>query len=196
MIGITTKKAPTPKAVVPYFIGSSLSFLILGIFFLLSVNTFEQGYLQPKIIALTHIATLGIITMMTIGTLHQFIPVVFQANLKYEKLAFGNFFLFIFSIILFIFAFYTKRYFTFLIVASSMTAISLWIFIFNIIMTYLKAKKRDIAAKFILTALFWLFLTTVYGLIQAFNFKYAYLGTNTLNYLRIHIIFGLIGWLF
>ena len=196
MIGITTKKAPTPLAVVPYFIGSSVSFLIFGIFFFLLNNKLNLGFLQPEIIALTHIATLGIITMMTMGTLHQFIPVVFQANLRYQKLAFGNFFLFIFSLILFIFSFYTHRYFYFLIFAASLTAISIWIFIFNIIATYIKAKKKDIAARFILTALFWLFLTTVYGLLQAYNFKYSFLGTNTLSYLKIHIIFGLIGWLF
>ena len=195
MIGITTKKAPTPLAVVPYFIGSSISFALFGIFFFLLNNKLASDYMQPKIIALTHIATLGIITMITMGTLHQFIPVVFQARLKYENIAFGNFFFFIFSATLLIFSFYTHRYFTFLIIGSSMVAISIWIFIFNIIATYREAKKKDIATIFILTALFWLFLTTIYGLLQAYNFKYSFLDTGSLNYLKIHIIIGLIGWL-
>ncbi len=196
MIGITTKKAPDSLAVVPYFIGSAVSFLIFGIFFFLVKDKLNTGFLQPEIIALAHIATLGIITMMTIGTLHQFIPVVFNTNLKYPKLAFGNFFLFISGLTLFVFSFYTHRYFNFLIFAASITAIAIWIFIFNIVTTYVKAKKKDIAARFILTALFWLFITTIYGLLQAYNFKYSFIGANTLSYLKMHIIFGLTGWLF
>ncbi len=195
MIGITTKKAPTPLTVVPYFAGSSLSFLIFGIFFFFVNDKHELVYLQPKIIALTHIATLGIITMMTMGTLHQFVPVVFNTNLRFEKLAFRNFFIFIFSLTFFIISFYTNSYFNYLIIAASMVAISIWIFIFNILATYLKAKKHDIAITFILTSLLWLFLTTIYGLLQAYNFKYSFLGLDILKYLKIHIIFGLAGWL-
>ena len=195
MIGITTKQAPTPLAVVPYFMGSSISFLLFGFFFFLLNDKLDSGFLQPRIIALAHIATLGIITMITMGTLHQFIPVVFKTKLKYENIAFGNFFLYTFSVVLLIFSFYTHRYFTFLILGATMAAISIWIFILNIIATYIKAKKKDIAIRFILTALFWLFLTTIYGLLQAYNFKYSFLGTGSLSYLKIHIIFGLVGWL-
>jgi len=195
MIGITTKQAPTPNAVVPYFIGSAVSLLAFGIFLFLLSDIPELEYLQSEVIALTHIITLGIITMMAMGTMHQFIPVVFQASLRFEKLAIWNFFLFLISLIFFIYSFYTHRLFNSLIIASSMIVISIWIFIFNIIATYLKAKKTDIAARFILTALFWLIMTTIYGLLQAYNFKYSFLGTNTLDYLKIHITFGLIGWL-
>ena len=193
MIGIVTKNAPGQRSVVPYFAVSSFSYIVFSIIFFIITDQFAYHHTQPKVIALTHTATLLILSTMTMGTLHQFIPVVFKSYLYSWKLAFFNLFLFLFSAAYLIIAFYYHRFLTHLPVAASLTALSFWIFIFNILMTYRKRQQNDIASIFILTSLFWLFITTIYGLLQAFNFRYSYLDDPSL-YLKLHAHFGLAGW--
>ena len=194
MIGIVTKNAPAYKTVVPYFAASSLSYVVFALLFWFTADELPLHYTQPGIVALTHTSTLLIISMMTMGTLHQFVPVVFKAKLYSEKLAYYNFYLFSLSSGYLITAFYTNSFLTHVPIAASLVSISLWLFIYNILMSYRGKKQNDIASVFILSALFWLFITTIYGLLQAFNFRYSYLN-NSLDYLKFHVHTGLIGWL-
>jgi len=195
MIGIKTKNAPKPSTVVPYFLASALFFILLGILFLISSQNILLYISNPKLVALVHIITLGILTMTTMGTLHQFVPVVFNSEIFSEKIAKHNFYFFTLSLTFLIYSFFTHSYLIYLPISASLISISIWLFIFNIFYTYFKSKKKDIASKFIVTALAWLFLTTIYGLLQAYNFRFAYLSNIDNNYLKIHFNFGLIGWL-
>jgi hypothetical protein len=78
--------------------------------------------------------------------------------------------------------------------SSSMIFVSVWLFTINIILSYTKANKKDISARYIITAIFWLMMTSLLGLLLAFNYKYAFLDNSNFRYLKIHAHFGIVGW--
>lgn len=194
MIGLSTERSPSQKVVVPHFIAAAIAFLILSILILISGDDFITSFYTPKILAITHITALSWGTMIIIGSLYQLIPVVFETKLYSEKLAIFNFWLFVISISLFSYSFWYSKLLQLMPYTSVLIFVSVWLFAINIIKSYATANKKDISARFIITAIFWLMLTSLYGLIMAYNFKYNFLDTSGFRYLKIHAHFGMIGW--
>lgn len=194
MIGLSTERSPATKVVAPHFIAASLAILILSILIFLSANDFIGYFYTPHILAIVHIAALSWGTMIIIGSLYQLIPVVFETKLYSEKLAIFNFWLFVVSISLFSYSFWSSKLLELMPYSSSMIFVSVWLFTINIILSYTKANKKDISAKYIITAIFWLMMTSLLGLLLAFNYKYAFLNNDNYRYLKIHAHFGIVGW--
>jgi hypothetical protein len=194
MIGLSTERSPSQKVVVPHFIAASIAFLILSILILISSDNFIFSFYTPKILAITHITTLSWGTMIVIGSLYQLIPVVFETKLYSEKLAIFNFWLFVISISLFSYSFWYSKLLQLMPYTSILIFVSVWLFAINIIYSYKTANKKDISARFIITAIFWLMMTSLYGLLMAYNYKYNFLDNPNFRYLKIHAHFGIIGW--
>ncbi len=81
MQGLSTQRAPHPSVVLPHFAFGAVSFLIFAILLIFSTNEITGHYFQGKILAITHVATLGWITMIIFGALYQLIPVVLEVPL-------------------------------------------------------------------------------------------------------------------
>ncbi len=194
MIGLSTERSPSTKVVAPHFIAAALGVLILSILVFLSSNDFIGHFYTPHILTIVHIAALSWGTMIIIGSLYQLIPVVFETKLYSEKLAIFNFWLFVISISLFAYSFWSSKLLELMPYSSSLIFISVWLFTINIILSYTSANKKDISARFIITGIFWLMMTSLLGLLLAFNYKYGFLDNNNYRYLKIHAHFGMVGW--
>ena len=194
MVGLSTERSPSQKVVVPHFIAAAIAFLILSLLVFLTTNDFIISFYTPRILAITHIAALSWGTMIIIGSLYQLIPVVFETKLYSEKLAIFNFWLFVISISLFSYSFWYSKLLQLMPYTSIMIFASVWLFAINIIKSYQSANKKDISARFIITAIFWLMMTSLYGLLMAYNYKYNFLDNANFRYLKIHAHFGIIGW--
>lgn len=194
MIGVSTQRSPSPGVVVPHFIAAAIAFLVLAALTFISAGEFLSGFYNFHILAITHIAALSWGTMIIIGSLYQLIPVVFETKLYSEKLAIFNFWLFVISISLFAYSFWYSKLLQLMPYTSSLIFISVWIFAINIVLSYRSAEKKDISANFIITAIFWLMMTSLYGLLMAFNYKYAFMDNSAFRYLKIHAHFGMVGW--
>ena len=194
MIGLSTERSPSTKVVVPHFIAASLALIILSILIFLSANSFIGSFHTLHILTIVHIAALSWGTMIIIGSLYQLIPVVFETKLYSERLAIFNFWLFVISISLFAYSFWASKLLDLMPYSSSMIFISVWLFTINIILSYKSANKKDLSAKFIITAIFWLMMTSLLGLLLAFNYKYGFLNNTNYRYLKIHAHFGIVGW--
>ncbi|MDX9924980.1 MAG: hypothetical protein RBS48_09455, partial [Ignavibacteriaceae bacterium] len=83
---LSTAYAPPYKIVMKYFFTAIFSFFLLNLLLAFNYDSFMGHHFQPKILALTHIATLGWITMLIFGALFQLIPVILQVKLFSEKL--------------------------------------------------------------------------------------------------------------
>lgn len=194
MQGLATDNAPSSKVVVPHFIFAAVSFLVLSILVLLSASSFTGYFFQPHLLALTHIAALGWGTMIIFGALYQLIPVIFETALYSEKLAKVTFWIFGISIIAMVYSFWTGSFVTILPHSTGMVFIGLLMFIFNVLMSIKKAKKKNIKTMFIGTSVVWLGLTALLGLLIAFNYKYNFLSQSHLLYLKMHAHMGVAGW--
>ena len=172
MIGLSTERSPATKVVAPHFIAAALALFILSVLVFLSSNDFIGHFYTPHILTIVHIAALSWGTMIIIGSLYQLIPVVFETKLYSERLAIFNFWLFVISISLFAYSFWSSKLLELMPYSSSMIFVSVWLFTINIILSYSKANKKDLSARFIITGIFWLMMTSLLGLLLAFNYKW------------------------
>lgn len=193
MKGLTTENAPSLAVVKPHFIFGALAFLVLAVLIVLVDTNLLGAYFGNKILAITHLAVLGWGSMIVFGALYQLIPVVFNTSLYSEKLALITFWMFAVSIVFMVYSFWIAAFTTLLIYASVLMFISLLLFIINILSTK-KRGKTNIQSKFIIGAVYWLFLTELLGLLIALNFRYNIFTEIHLHYLKIHAHLGLIGW--
>src|SRR5574338_310513 len=83
----------THKVVIPFYVYAALSFLAATILLFLSDNAFTQHYFHPRTLAITHTMALGWGTMIILGASHQLVPVLIEAKLYSNKLAYISFIL-------------------------------------------------------------------------------------------------------
>ncbi|QKJ98531.1 MAG: hypothetical protein HND40_02605 [Ignavibacteriota bacterium] len=82
---IVSAYSPPFRIVSKYFVTAISSFVLLNLFLLLNHSYIVGHHFTPKILAITHIATLGWITMIIFGALFQLIPVVLEVKLFSEN---------------------------------------------------------------------------------------------------------------
>ncbi len=191
---LNSNNAPDASVVKPHFVFGSIALLILSVMIILADNFLLEAYFNTKILAITHMAVLGWASMIVFGALYQLIPVVFETSLYSEKLAKFTFWMFGFSILFLTYAFWIGAFSDLLIYASLLTFSALLLFVVNVILSYKNSRKKNIASKFVITAIFWLGATEFVGTLIALNFKYNFLTEIHLHYLKIHAAIGLIGW--
>ncbi|MFD1293537.1 hypothetical protein ACFQ5N_06795 [Lutibacter holmesii] len=194
MNGLKTTNAPSSSVVIPHFIYGGISLIILAVLLVLADTYLLKAYFNTKLLAITHIAVLGWASMIIFGALYQLVPVVFETALFSEKLAKSTFWFSSFSVLFLSYSFWVGSYVTLLPYASVFMFVSLLMFVVNIGLTYKKATLKNIKSTFVITAVFWLFITELIGTIIALNFKFNFLTQIHLHYLKIHATVGLIGW--
>ncbi len=189
-----TDNAPDISTVKPHFLFAALGFLVLGILMVLSSNQFLGVYYDHHLLAITHTAVLGWLMMLIFGSLYQLIPVIFDTALYSEPLAKFTFWLTAFSIIFLVYTFWIGDYTVYLPYAATLMYLSLFFFIFNIMMSYKNARIKNFKSLFILAAVFWLLMAETEGLLTALNFKYNFYSASHLSHIHTHAIMGLVGF--
>ena len=103
---IASAYSPPFRIVSKYFIAAIVAFVTLNLFLLLSHSNIIGHHFNPKILSITHIATLGWVTMIIFGALFQLIPVVLEVNLFSEVLAEIQFWIFLIGVIGMVYCFW------------------------------------------------------------------------------------------
>ncbi len=194
MTKLHTDNAPDISVVKPHFLFGAVAFLA-AVALMIAGRTHLLGpYYDNKILAVVHVNLLGWAMMLIYGSLYQLVPVVFEARVFSEPLAKVTFWITGLSVALMGYAFWSGRLEGFLPVAASLMYAGLFMFGFNIAMSYRQARLKNIKSFFIMAAIFWLFMTQTEGLLMAFNFKYGYYEAGNLYHLKIHALMGLVGF--
>ncbi len=189
-----TDNAPSISTVKPHFLFAAFGLLILGILMVLDSGHFFDIYYNHHLLAITHTAVLGWLMMLIFGSLYQLIPVIFDTSLYSEPLAKFTFWLTAGSIIFLVYTFWVGDYTQLLPYSASAMYASLFFFVFNIMMSYKKARIKNIKSAFILAAVFWLLMAETEGLLTALNFTYNYYTSSHTFHLQAHAIMGLVGF--
>ena len=189
--GLSTKNAPSPKVVLPYYAYGSIAFIIATIVMFFTAGDLAVGFITPKILSLVHIMILGWITMIIFGALYQLIPVVMEVKLYSEKLAMASFITLGLGTplmaISFWFDFISDTYL--MMTGGSLVILSVIMFVINTLGSAVQTVNKTIENRFIVTSIFWLLLTVLLGLsIILFPNIQAY------GSFQIHIHLGIIGW--
>jgi len=192
--GLKTNNAPDSSVVVPHFVFGAINLLMLAVLLILASENLFDAYFNSKIIAITHVAVLGWATMIVFGALYQLIPIVFETKLYSEKLAKFTFWISVLSILFLTYSFWVGAFSTLLVYAAILMFISILLFVVNVLLSYKNAALKNNSSKFIITAVFWLFITALLGTLIALNFRYNFFTEVHLHYLKIHATIGLVGW--
>ena len=194
MNGLNTNNAPQPSVVIPHFVFGALSLLLIALLLVLADSELLGAYFNNKIVAITHLAVLGWGTMIVFGALYQLIPVVFETALFSEKLAKITFWVSGASVLFLSYSMWIGDYTGLLPYAAIAMFMSLLLFVINVMLSYNNAKLKNIKSIFVITAVFWLLIAELIGLLISLNFKFNFLSEIHLHYLKIHATVGLLGW--
>ncbi|HAB52751.1 MAG: hypothetical protein A2315_08080 [Ignavibacteria bacterium RIFOXYB2_FULL_35_12] len=191
---IASAYSPPFRIVSKYFIAAIVAFVTLNLFLLLSHSNIIGHHFNPKILSITHIATLGWVTMIIFGALFQLIPVVLEVNLFSEVLAEIQFWIFLIGVIGMVYCFWHFNIGMLMNISAILLNLAMFIFSFNIIMTFTKVKKWNITGLYLAAAIFHLIVTAIAGLLLAINLGYPFIKIDHLQYLNLHVHVAFIGW--
>lgn len=194
--GLSTKNAPSPGVVIPYYVYSAFSLIVVSIMMLLGADQIFNSFIGPKLLGATHMLVLGWISMVIFGALYQLIPVVMEVKINSEKLAHFSFWsLGIGNIMLSLnfWIHYTNPKWV-SIIGGSLILLSIISFVINFIKTAKKTNVKSIENGFIITSVFWLSLTVILGLFTLLNGKFGFMMISPIELLKTHAALGLIGW--
>lgn len=182
------------RIITAHYISSAFFFLVVCVLLFFTSNAFIGHYFHPKILAITHLTTLGCITFIIMGSLYQLIPVITNKPIYSPILALIVYFCMLTGTILLAISFWFFDV-GFLIESAACCLFSgITLFLVNILLTTRNPNEKIIEIDFIQVSLFWFWLTAFIGALLAFNFRFAFLPKEHLYYLKIHAHIGLIGW--
>lgn len=182
------------KVVLPFYVYAALSFLAATILLFFSGSAFTQHYFHPETLAITHTMALGWGTMIILGAGHQLVPVLIEAKLFSNFLAFASFALAGLGIPLLVYSFFHFQFNWAAQAGAILINAAILSFLINVGVSILKSKKRNVHAFFVFTASAWLLVTTIIGWLLVCNFTESILPAGSLHYLSLHAHIGIVGW--
>ncbi|WP_419768942.1 hypothetical protein [Arcobacter sp.] len=191
MQGLSLDQAPPYKIPMIYYIIASFYLVGFCLCMFIYASGIENRYYYEAI-AITHILTLGFFTHVMIGSLFQMIPVII--GVAYKKVNFQAIFVLLFfniGTICFIISFLFSIK-IFMHIASLCLLIALIFFALSTFFTILKTQDKNPTVKTFITALSFLFLGVILGVITLINHGS---GFTSKNFADVHITSIFFGWL-
>jgi hypothetical protein len=182
------------RIIIAHYISSAIFLLAIPILLIFSTEAFLGHYFHPKVLAITHLTTLGWITFIIIGSLYQLIPVITNKKIFSPILAFIVYILMLIGIVLLSISFWIFDVGFLIEIATCFLFLGITLFLVNILLTVKDTEEKSIEIDFIQASMLWFWLTAFIGSLLAFNFKFIFLPKEHLYYLKIHAHIGLIGW--
>ncbi len=181
------------KVVIPFYVYAGFSFLAATILLFISSSNLNH-YFQPNLLATTHAMTLGWGTMIILGASHQLVPVLIESKLYSNTLAWLSFALAGIGIPVLITAFFNFNMGTAAETGGILINAALLCYLLNLFLSISKSKHENVHAIFVFTAVIWLLITTIIGLLLVYNFRYNFFKQDSLHYLSLHAHIGILGW--
>ena len=182
------------RVVVPFYVYAAVSFLVATILLFFSDNAFTQHYFHPHTLAITHTMALGWGTMIILGASHQLVPVLIEAKLFSNFLAYSSFILAGVGIPLLVYSFFQFQMNWIAQTGAILINVAIICYLVNLAVSISQSKKQNVHAVFVFTASVWLLVTTLIGLLLLCNFTHNILPKDSLHYLSLHAHIGIVGW--
>ena len=182
------------KLVASHYLLAALCFVGMAVMLLFASQDLNGHYFHPKLLAITHVAALGWGTVIIFGACYQLLPVILETELFSYKLGWVSVTVFFTGLVLFVYSFWVFDP-SFTMQLGSMLLLSgIFLFGINVLKTSRVVKKQNIHQDFIITSCIWLLATAILGVLMVFNFRYAFLPKDHLQFLKLHAHMGIGGW--
>ena len=153
----------------------------------------QERFLLPRVVAATHLVTLGWLTISIMGALCQLFTVMLGAPIRWIKLSLVTLVTYAPGLALFVCGLLTGHT-TLVVVGAILFSVALVLFLVNAIGTLVRGKKRDLSWWSLAGAFFFLAATITFGISLAINLQSNHLGIGRLGALFIHVHVALGGW--
>ncbi|HEX7117944.1 MAG TPA: hypothetical protein VF212_04115 [Longimicrobiales bacterium] len=194
--GLAASNAPPFRLPGEHF-AAGLGFLVLGALGLVWVApALAQGLFPlPRVVAVTHLFTLGWITTSILGALYQFLPVALLEPVRSERLAHVSYWLYVPGVVAFVCG-VAGGHPTVLVAGAATFGTALVLFAGNLAATLVRVKRRDLTWWALASAGVFLLVTVLLGLLLAINLQTNALGEHRFATLGVHLHIALVGWVF
>jgi hypothetical protein len=208
MIGLPPKSRGAEPVRAPSFAAANVPFWLpashfaIGLLFLTTAGLLlpfaaadlaAGRFLQPRVVAVVHLITLGWLTTSIMGALCQLFGVVLGTPLRSVRLATATLLLFVPGLGLFVCALFTGE--TRLVVPGALSlAGGLVLFIINAAATLRRSTQRDLTWWALAVALGFLLATIAFGISLGVNLKSGHLAEGRMMALAVHVHVALAGW--
>ena len=191
MTKISQDFAPPFKLIAPFFLIGSL-FYFFASAYLFSFDAANLSFVNPDMIAFTHLFLLGFVMMVIFGAMAQLVPVVLEVGHFGVELFYAIWPLLLVGTVLMVFGFLYLP--TLLPYGGVVVLISMMIFVGEIFLTIFKVKKLTLVMSSLLISNTFLFFGIIFGLLMALS----YAGTISLDIaslLKAHVYAVLGGYI-
>lgn len=192
--GLASRLSPPLRLPGEHF-AAGVMFLALGAAGLVWVAPELAGgsFLAPRVVAVTHLFTLGWITLSIFGALYQFLPVALSEPIRWPGAAHVTFGVFVPGLLAFVFGLAFGGVGSLVGGATLLTA-GVLLFCGNLAATLARAPLRDLTWWSLAGATSYLFLTALLGLALAVNVRSGFMGADRWTALGVHFHLALGGW--
>ncbi len=149
--------------------------------------------LTPHVLALIHLATLGVLTTAIMGALWQLLPVILVVSAPPAWISRAHFPWWIAGVTLLVAGFWSN-WPPALAVGGSLVTLGAIAFAAVMLWTIARAPRRPLAAYFIAAGLLYLVVVVLGGLTLAIDLQTGVLGAALLRVLPAHLLLGFAGW--
>ncbi len=187
--------ARQPSLWVPlrYFMAAQGAFLATLLWAPFQVSDLLDFYYQGHDLALTHLLTLGWITMTIMGASFQLVPVALETTLYSERLARWQFWIMLFGVTAMVGHFWIGRH-PGMALGAGLVLVAVILHVINMGCTLWQLPRWDIVAQHVAAALFYLAATAVMGNLMALDKIFDFLGGQVLRTIHAHAHLAGIGW--
>lgn len=182
-----------PLVMLHYVTGGGI-FVITCVLLTLFYSDFTGHYFQPRLLAITHLCTLGWISTIIMGSLYQMAPVISERSLYSFRMGEFAFMLHTSGVLLLAISFWNFNTGFIMQSAAVLLVSGIFLFALNIFLTFKGSVIKKIEMDFIQASVIWLLFTAILGLLMVFNFSYLIFNHEHLYYLKVHAHIGMLGW--
>ncbi|GBF11174.1 hypothetical protein [Tepidibacillus sp. HK-1] len=172
-----------------------LSFLFYLIFFYQSAFTLSEGiYHANDIWVLAHTFILGFLIMVVMGVMYQLVPVALFVSIYSNRLSRIQFWTYVTGVIGLVYGLWTVNT-AWMALFGSLAFTGVLLFVLNIFLGVGKIPSWNMMSVIIVTAVFYLFMTVLFGLLLVLDYQYGWFTNVHEQIFYSHILFGTVGWL-
>ncbi len=154
----------------------------------------EAVFLTPHLLAVTHLTALGWLTMVAMGALYQFVPVVLDVGVFSERLGKVQFYAYLAGVAGLAYDMGAGRMQTLAWPAGALV-LAIGLFLYNMARTLARVERWPLTGWYILAALASLGLVVAAGFTLALNLTLGFVPLSQLAFVEAHAHLAALGWL-
>ncbi len=183
---LATQYAPSLRLVAAHFALGIVGFVAFS-FALFFRAAFVHGhFFQPQILGLVHLCVLGWLLPITLGALHQLIPVVFEAKVRSERAPWIALALYVVGASGFVAQLWSFSFGDGFVGSAALLVLALYLYLGNLAATLWHGAARTLTGACVIAAFLYLSVAAGLGFALALHLHAPYLSIDHLRLLRVH----------